>query len=231
MTDHEASDAPTTVYAELRDEFSRLMLAASADELAVVVPQCPDWTAQDVLAHVVGITDDFVNGRLEGVGSDPWTEAQVVSRRGRTAREICEEWESLGSAIDERTASEPFLGVRLTADLVTHLHDVLTAWGRRGDRDSAAVRMGLDRYGPFFCERAAAAGLPPVEVRAGGRRWCSADEEPAAVLQGSAFELLRAFSGRRSAAQVLAMEWTGDPDPYVAVVTPYGLPAEDVIEP
>ena len=90
--------------------------------------------------------------------------------------------------------------------------------------------MGLERYGPFFCERAEHAGLPVVRVEAGPQVWQSGDGEPVAVLTGSAFDLLRAFSGRRSAAQILSMDWTGDAEPYVSVVSPYGLPLEDVSE-
>ena len=60
--------------------------------------------------------------------------------------------------------------------------------------------------------------------------WQSGDSEPAAVLTGSAFDLLRAFSGRRSAAQILSMNWVGNAEPYVSVASPYGLPAEDVEE-
>ena len=90
--------------------------------------------------------------------------------------------------------------------------------------------MGLERYGPFFCQRAAEAGLPVVRVIAGDQIWQSGDGEPAIELVGSAFELLRAFSGRRSADQVRAMDWSGDAEPYLAVVTPYGMPDHDIIE-
>lgn len=222
---------PEAVYRDLRLEFARVLAGADEAEQGHFVPQCPEWTATDVFRHVVGITDDILAGRLDGMGSDPWTEAQVAARRDHTVSDLCDEWERLGPLIDERIRAEPFLGTRLTADLVTHLHDVLTAWGRRGNRDSDAVRLGLERYGPFFCDRAAEAGLPVVEIRAGSQAWRSDAAPPEAVLTGSAFELLRAFSGRRSAAQLQAMDWQGASASYLAVVTPYGLPADDVVEP
>lgn len=61
----------------------------------------------------------------------------------------------------------------------------------------------------------------------GGQSWASADGEVAAALSGSAFELLRAFTGRRSVEQVVAMDWTGSPEPYLAVVNPYGALKSD----
>ena len=42
------------------------------------VPATPAWRAHDVLAHLVGVPDDVVNGRLDGLASDSWTQAQAV---------------------------------------------------------------------------------------------------------------------------------------------------------
>lgn len=222
--------APTVVYRHLRESFGALVSSLDQAQLATIVPQCPAWTVADVLAHVVGVNADFVAGRLEGIGSDEWTAAQVHDRVGRSIAEVRAEWLDLAERVDRVTADDPFTGVRLTADLVTHQLDVLACLGRPQDRATAAVRTGLLRYGPFFCERVADAGLPTVRIVAGIQVWQSADGDPAAVLTGSAFELLRTFSGRRSTAQVCAMDWAGDPDPYLAVVTPYGLPEVDVDE-
>ncbi|MDA3040253.1 MAG: maleylpyruvate isomerase family mycothiol-dependent enzyme [Actinomycetota bacterium] len=219
---------PTVVYRHLRESFSARVSSLDQSQLATMVPQCPEWTVADVLAHVVGINADFLAGRLVGIGSDDWTAAQVRERAGRSIAVVLAEWLDLAEQVDRVTADDPFTGVRLTADLVTHHLDVLAALGRRQDTDTAAVRTGLLRYGPFFCERARDAGLPTVRIVAGHQRWQSHDGHPSVVLTGSAFELLRAFSGRRSAAQVRAMDWSGDPEPYLAVVTPYGLPEVDV---
>lgn len=95
--------------------------------------------------------------------------------------------------------------------------------------------MALLRYGSYFCERAAAACLPVVRVKVvpdavGEQIWKSAEGEPAVEVSGSAFELLRAFTGRRTVAQVRAMNWSGDPDPYLAVVSPYGMPESATAE-
>ena len=232
MAEQETPNTPTNgeIYANLRNEFAEIVAGLGPDELALAVPQCPDWSIKDVLAHVVGITADIVNDNLAQIGSDAWTDAQVASRAEMTVDEVCAEWGQLGPGIDELCAGSPVMAMRATADLVTHLHDVLVPLGRTGDKMSAAVELGLERYGPFFCERAAQAGLPVVRVEAGRRVWQSGDGEPTASWRGSAFEVLRAVSGRRTAAQIRSMDWSGDPEPYLSVVTPYGLPEEAVAE-
>ena len=222
------------IYAAMRRELVALARGLSTAEAALAVPHSPAWSISDVVAHVVGISLDLIEGNLDGLGSDAWTEAQVSSRADRSLEEVCVEWEQMDDRIDVFMANDPFFAVRAGADLVTHVHDVLGALGRSDQglevsgRDGPGVRMALERYGPSFCERAAAAGLGVVRVDAGEQVWQSGDGVPVIELRGSAFELLRAFSGRRSVAQVRSMDWSGDPTPYVPVVSPYGMPDSDI---
>jgi uncharacterized protein (TIGR03083 family) len=218
------------IYADLRAEFIALARSLTADEAARKAPQSPAWSIRDVIAHVVGIVDDMLSDNLAGIGTDSWTAAHLAKRVDNSLADICDEWEALGPAFRSLGEANPVIPMRAGADLITHYHDVLQALGRPGARDTAAVRMALERYGPFFCERAEQAGLPTVRIEAGDRVWQSAEGDPAAILTASAFEMLRALSGRRSPAQIVAMKWTGDAEPYLAVVSPYGLPAEDVLE-
>jgi uncharacterized protein (TIGR03083 family) len=219
-----ASDADTgAVYAAGRDRLCELAGALDTAAASTAVPACPAWTVKDVYAHVVGISADVVAGRVESLGSDAWTAAQVGARRDATLAEVCAEWAGLGPAIDALTAADPFLGLRLNADLVTHEHDIAAALGRAADRAGDAVRLGLVRYVPTFLDRVAAAGLAPVVVRCGARVWGA---EPGAVaVEGSALDLLRSVSGRRTLHQVRTqLRWQGDPGPYLPLISAYGLP-------
>jgi uncharacterized protein (TIGR03083 family) len=219
---------PAAVYRETRHRL-RDLLADPADA-AVSVPACPAWTVADTIAHVIGIADDFRAGRLEDLGSDAWTAAQVEPRRGRSLADLFEEWEGLDAFMHRLATDDPWMGTRLVADLVTHEHDIRGALGRPGARDSAAVMLGLERYAPSFAERAAEAGLGPVTVHAGDRTW-GPDTGAVLELHGSPFDVLRALTGRRSRAQVLALDWRGaDPGRYVALVSPYGQRAHDLVE-
>jgi len=219
---------PVAAYRETRHRL-RDLLTDPADG-SVTVPACPAWTVADTIAHVIGIADDFRAGRLDGLGSDAWTAAQVEPRRGRSLTELFDEWEGLDGFLVGFGTDDPWMGTRLVADLVTHEHDIRGALGRPGARDSDAVLLGLERYAPSFAERAADAGLASVAVHAGGRSW-GATADAALELHGTPFDVLRALTGRRSDAQVLRLDWRGaDPGPYVGLVSPYGQRDDDLVE-
>lgn len=223
--------APGEVYAETRRRLIALVAPLDAAGAATVVPACPLWNVTDTVAHVVGIIDDLRSGRLDGLGSDAWTAAQVERRRGMSLVDCCAEWEALAPTVDALAAQDPWMVTRLVADLVTHEHDIRGALQQPGARDSAAIGLGLVRYAPFFLERVGDAGLAPVAVEAGERRWGPAPGEAAITVTGSPFEVLRALTGRRSRAQVARLRWDGaDPSPYLPLISPYGQPLEDLVE-
>lgn len=144
--------------------------------------------------------------------------------------EICDEWSALAPRFDALGDANPVWSMRAGVDLITHYHDINQALGRHGDSNTVAVRMGLERYGPFFCERVRHAGLPVVRVEAGEQVWQSGEGKPTTDVTGSAYDLLRAFRGRRSAAQISPMNWVGSAEPYVRIASPYGLPVNGVLE-
>ncbi len=230
---NETDTESRVVYAAMRAELIDLLRGLSDAEQEIVVPNCPEWTIRDVVAHVTGVNADVIDGNVAELGADEWTGHQVDSRAGMSVADICDEWEGIASRTTEFMSADPFMGVRIGADLVTHIHDVLEALGRSDDdlsvsgRNGVGIRSALSRYGPFFCERAANAELPIVSVTVvpdaiGDQGWTSGEGNAAATLSGSAFDLLRTFTGRRSVEQVLAMDWSGDPEPYLSMINPYG---------
>ena len=192
------------------------------------MPATPDWSVRGIYAHVVGINDDIVAGRLEGIGSDAWTAAQVTKRNGLGIAEICDEWEALAPAIDAITGADPFLGLRMLADLVVHEHDVATALCVEAERDGDGVDLALERYAPTLIERADAAGVGGVAVVTGSRIW--GDPRTAAVtVGGTAFDLLRSIAGRRTIEQVRSqLSWSVDPTPWLPLISTYGLPTSAI---
>ncbi len=223
-------NAPTEVYAATRARLIEWFRSLDDGAAATAVPACPAWTVRDTVAHVVGIVDDLLAGRTDGLGSDAWTAAQIERRAGRTLGEVCDEWERLAPAIDAFTRDDPWFGTRIVADLVTHEHDLRAALGRPGERASDAVHLGLRRYAPAFVDRAAEAGLAPVAVVIDGHR-AAGPADATVTLRGSAFDVLRALTGRRSRDQVAALDWAGaDPTPYLPLISPYGQPADPLVE-
>lgn len=119
-------------------------------------------------------------------------------------------------------------GRQAVADVVTHEHDIRAALQEPGARDSDAVVMGLGFIVPVFIESAASQGIS-VRVRtAEGPEFGAGDATVA--LNGVGFELMRAMTGRRSAAQLREMDWEGDSRPILPAFT-YGpfRPAVDRI--
>ena len=116
------------------------------------------------------------------------------------------------------------------ADLAVHVHDIRTALDRRGDRDAAATRLAFGVYLAWLGMRLAAVGLPALRLGDGRRQWVAGAGEARVTVTADRFELFRVISRRRSAEQIRAMVWDGDPDRYMEVISPYPLPGRVLIE-
>ena len=194
---------------------------------ATPVPTCPGWTVKDVVAHLSGVLADFAAGRLDGVATPEWTARQVEERRAWSLKQCLEEW---AANVDRArpifdTPGAPIL----LADVVSHEHDLRTALGRPGARDSDEVRAAAATLLRGLEGLLRGAGCPPLRVESDVERVLG-DGEPAGTLRASSFELLRAITGRRTAAQVRALDWDGDPDAWVHAFFVFGPASEDVRE-
>ena len=76
-----------TLYREVAARLTEMVTTAGFD-LGVPVRGCPGWSASDMLGHLVGITQDWVSGRLDHYGSPDWT-SQQVRRHSATIRWNC----------------------------------------------------------------------------------------------------------------------------------------------
>ena len=94
------SESHATAYRELRLRVSEVIRQADASACEQPAPATPGWRVHDVVAHLVGVPDDVVNGRLEGIASDPWTQAQVDKRADCSTADLLAEWEANGPAFE-----------------------------------------------------------------------------------------------------------------------------------
>ena len=138
-------------------------------------------------------------------------------------------------------------GVQVAADIAVHEQDIRGALQQPGARDSRSVQHCVNfLIDTIIRPGAAAIGVLPLEIAAGGRTavvgssrggsnapteaimaalaspWPPHDDEPPiaaghARLSIDPFELMRAFTGRRSLAQVHQLDWTVDPEHYDAL--------------
>ena len=96
-----------------------------AGELPVAAT--PGWTLHDLVAHLSGITDDALNGRLDGVATDAWTAAQVERGRLLSTIELLDRWRAQTPAFADRLdASGQWPAV---FDLLSHEYDLRHAVG------------------------------------------------------------------------------------------------------
>ena len=233
----------------------------SARVAETVVPACPGWRVRDVIAHVTGIYADIVGGNLQGGATDDWTAAQVESRRHLTIDALLAESDDAGPKLATMIDDFPGrYGQQVVADLAVHEQDIRGALGGPGARDSAAVRLCLEfLIGAVVHPGATALGLGPLELRAGHRSWVvgtgdpgdgeperaiaaaiaapcpprpSASLVPTGRVVADSFELFRALTGRRSAAQIRRFEWDVDPEPYLPLFDqwPFRLRSADLPE-
>jgi hypothetical protein len=190
-----------------------LLESVDAGELESFVPATPDWRARDVLAHMAGTCSDLVQGNLDGVGTDPWTKLQVDARHERTVEELVAEWGESGDVLEGLVDDAAVQG--LLFDTVAHEHDLRHGLAHPGARDSEAMRLAFDWWRTVLV----ALDRPlRIETEWGTVAYTAGDASSSA--RTTAFDLLRATTGRRSAEEIKAWEWTGAPRPDLIVSGP-----------
>jgi len=188
MTHLLADGEVSAAYVELRERVVRLLRSLPEDADEIVVPHCPLWTVAELASHLMGVNDDIVNGRLEGVATDEWTQAQVERHRGKSLHNIADEFEALAERFDPLLPHIPAMArSQMTMDAVTHEHDLRHAVGHPGARDSRAVKVGVGWIREWIAQRNVAGS------------------EPLLATGISDFDLLRCLTGRRSERQVSAL--------------------------
>lgn len=204
------------------DRVSALVREADPETLARPVPATPDWTALDLLAHMVGLGADVLAGDEADDHNPEWTQAHVDARADRSAEQTLTEWAALADDLEGYLRERD---PRPLGDVIIHEQDLRGALGVPGARDTAGLAMiraaMADRLGAGLCE----AGLAPLALETDAVtdgvtdderwHWQSEEGEPAVVLTGSGFELFRAVTSRRTEAQLRGLVVHGDLDPYL----------------
>lgn len=220
------------VYRTARLRVEELVRPLSRSQLATVVPGCPHWTVRDLVAHLTGVAADGADGRREERGTDAWTAAQVVTRRGRALDELLGEWQAVAAPL-ETALSGSGRGRRVVIDLVTHEHDLRGALHLPPEvgLEDEAYALAFRSYLAALGERATAAGLPPLVVVTADGPFPVGDGEHPVTAHTTRHELFRALAGRRSEHQVRAWRWSAGADPWLDVMNQFGpLPEIDVRE-
>jgi uncharacterized protein (TIGR03083 family) len=211
------------LYQETKERIVALVAGLDDAALSTAVAACPGWSVRDVVAHVVAVAEDWVGGRLAGPPTDEETAAQIARFGGYRLAEILAAWTDAAAALDhmaETAGVKPPLG-----DITSHEHDVRGAIGRPGARDSAAVWHSSDQL--LLNLRTPI----PLHVTVDDAQYRSGPGDRAEIrLRTTRFEALRWRTGRRSRAQLAAMDWSGDPTPVLEHLYLFGPAGADLEE-
>ena len=212
-----------TLYAGARQRLTEFVLARPGD-WEVPVPATPGWTVHDAVAHLTGVAEDLAAGRWPTGGpTEEWTSGHVARGRDLPVPELAERWAAAGSAVEALLAERTVWPVVLDAG--AHELDVRNAVGDRGGRDTDVVTIGATvLLKGLQVPRPLVVRTEWAEVRVGPE-----DGEPV-TLTTTTYEAFRWRLGRRSRAQLAAMDWSGDPAPYLDHLCVFGPATADVIE-
>ena len=209
LPDAEVSQA----YVDLRARVVALLRQTPEQTATSPVPHCPTWTVNELASHLLGVPDDVVYGRMEGVASDAWTQAQVVRHQAKSLRQIADELAALAVQFDPLLPHVPAMSrSQMVMDAVTHEHDLRHAVGAPGARDSTAVRAGL-AWLMGWCTRTNPATASAI-----------------AAVGAADFDVLRSLTGRRSMAQMAALGLPAEAIIQMQVGSPFRAPTHEVVE-
>lgn len=199
------------VYASLQRALIPQLAALDSDETHNAVPACPGWTIKDVMAHVSGLVAETLAGVPLPRGSDAATARQVADRTDLSLSDVLEEWWANAPGFADFGEHDPAYVAALTSDLVVHAIDIGETLDEPIDIDDEAIRLVAARYGHTLLDRAAQAGIALALVL-DGAALVDDVHDGRLTLRASSFDFLRAVTGRRTGAEVRAMNWTGDPE-------------------
>jgi uncharacterized protein (TIGR03083 family) len=227
------SDLVADAYRDLRARV--ITIAETIDEPGggAPVPCCPAWTVLDLLAHLAGVPDDILTGRLDGVTTDAWTDAQVAARRGRSLAELVAEFDEKGTAVEHLLRAGATFPPPFFIDAWTHEWDLRQAVGAATVPDFAMLATALGGLVRSFAKRLDTAGAAPVDLTIDGatQRLGSGAGEPVALTLDT-FTFVRAALGRRSRAQLEALPWgPGVTAEHVDALVVFGIADHDVVDP
>jgi uncharacterized protein (TIGR03083 family) len=161
---------------------------------------------------------------------DAMTARQVRERKGRSMAELLDEWATATARLVPPLRGEEhfpgglplLLGAVLVNDVVVHEGDVREALGLEQAAETAGVSLALAAYAFGLDARVRDLGLPALVLAYDGKERRCGDGDPGATVRATRTTLTRMLASRLDDAGIQALEWEGDPAPYLAVVGAYG---------
>ena len=238
------------VYEETRMSIRALLESRPPQDDDRPVPATPGWKVRDVVSHLIGDVENILRGAFpreffrsfgqpDAIAElNRWTGKHVSERAGRTREELFKEWDAVaGELLPMMRGDAPwpdgvttFADRVLITDLGVHQQDLNGAFGIVRDRESPPVKIGVSSYVATLDMRLREDGVGALALEAPDKSYVAGGDEPDATVRASRFEFFRALSGRRSLDQLRALEWDGDPAPFLDYFYPYGVREDALVE-
>lgn len=193
------------------------------DALRAEVPACPRWSVRDVLCHLVANMEDGATGRLTIPPSEEDTAAQLARCENRDLTEMLETWAALAPPVEQAITEYGMWPAMI--DVATHEQDIRGAVGRPGARQTQAIWQAA---GWLIAELRTP--IPLVIAVEDGEFTAGPPGVIELALTTSRYEAFRWRMGRRSRAQLAALDWSGDPAPVLDHLSVFDPASIDIIE-
>ena len=202
-----------------------VVLVSELDEaaLATWVPACPAWLVRDVVAHLCAVCQDVLAGRQTRINTEAETAAQVARFHDQGLAQILAAWQDIAQQFEQFVRARKAWPAVI--DIASHEQDIRAAVGRSGARDAEVIWHSSD----WLLTRLRPPVALTVAVEDAEYRVGPPDGTPLR-LATSRFEAFRWRMGRRSRAQLAALDWSGDPAPVLDHLMIFGPSAADIIE-
>ena len=205
------TDQVAISYEALRARVIDLLRSTPESSGNIVVPCTPEWTVRQLTAHLVGVPEDVLAGRMEGVTTEAWTQAQVERFGHLALLDLADLFEASAPKIDAiiHNFPQPIIS-QFVMDAVTHEQDMRSALGLPGGRDSKAIEVGVGFFLNLF--EANDPALSAVLENTSVSRW----------------DVLRSLTGRRTIEQMNSLGLDGEAIARQFAGLPFTLPTEAV---
>lgn len=199
----------------------------TSDNEHLPVPACPGWTLHDLLAHVTGAMQDFVSGNTEGAPGSEWTAGHIERFRETRIEAIQSAWRA---SLDQAGPVFRRMGDQLLPDIVTHEFDVRGALGNTEARDAGRLAASVQVMAAWGDTYYRNASIPPIQIRINGKPIDMGEGSGQLTATMDAFEASRILTGRRSVAQIRALDWSAEPTPWLEHLSLLGSRDIDLVE-
>ena len=200
-------------YSELRTRVSDLMRSITSEQAQTIVPNCPQWTVKDCLAHMIGVPEDVINGQMDGVATDAWTDRQVQRHAKDSVEDLLAIWDANAPMFGKILPNipQPIISQFMFYQTI-HEHDIRHALSTPAARDSSAIAVAEGFLRNFVSRNA------DIEV------------SELANTSITGFEFVRSLSGRRTFYQISALGLPANTVAKFIADAPFSVPTTTVVE-